>query len=179
MPLVGVAIAIPEPYGTELRAARARFGDPLASAIPTHVTLLPPTEIDAGELAKVDLYLEDIAGSHSSFEMRLQGTSSFRPISPVVFVQVVRGSAECRDIEVAVRAGPLTRDLVFPYHPHVTIAHDLPAAVLEKAAAELATYHAGFEVTGFSRYHHGADGVWRPDRDYPFAQDGRASSGSH
>ena len=43
---IGVAIAIPEPYGSQLQSMRASFGDSLAEAIPTHVTLLPPTIVD-------------------------------------------------------------------------------------------------------------------------------------
>ena len=46
MATIGVAIAIPEPFGSELQRHRASFGDPQASAIPTHVTLVPPTDID-------------------------------------------------------------------------------------------------------------------------------------
>lgn len=170
MALLGVAIAIPEPYGEELRAARVRLCDPLAGAIPTHVTLLPPTEVDGSDLPKVDLHLEDIAASIAPFEMRLAGTGSFRPVSPVVFVRVTAGRTECQNIEVAVRSGPLARDPVFPYHPHVTVAHDLTEQMLDEAANELARYEARFDVTSFSRYRHGADGVWRPERTYRFGR---------
>ena len=176
MALLGVAIAIPEPFGAELRAARLRFGDPLASAIPTHVTLLPPTEVDQGELAKVDLHLGDIAAALAPFEMQLAGTGSFRPISPVVFAQVAVGLVECKLIESAVRSGPLTRELAFPYSPHVTIAHDLPEPKLDEAASELAHYEAHFEVASFSRYRHGGDGVWRAERTYAFGRTGSISA---
>jgi hypothetical protein len=44
---LGVSIAVPEPYGSLLQERRAGFGDPAAHGIPTHVTLLPPTEVDA------------------------------------------------------------------------------------------------------------------------------------
>lgn len=168
MAIIGVAIAIPEPYGSELQAARARFGDPLASAIPTHVTLLPPTEISAAELPKADLHLEDLAATFQPFKMRLSGTGTFRPISPVVFIRVDRGRADCEQIDGAVRSGPLSRELGFPYHPHVTIAHDLPDSALDVASRELADYDVTFEVDGFHRYRHGSDGVWRPERSYLF-----------
>src|SRR6478672_9495205 len=46
---IGVAVGIPEPYATELREWRHKFGDPMASAIPPHVTLLPPTEVEVAD----------------------------------------------------------------------------------------------------------------------------------
>ena len=42
---IGVAIEVPDPHGPELQRWRADFGDPLADAIPAHVTLLPPTVV--------------------------------------------------------------------------------------------------------------------------------------
>lgn len=51
MPTIGVSIAIPSPHAELLQAKRASFGDPLAASIPTHVTLLPPTDVGDVELA--------------------------------------------------------------------------------------------------------------------------------
>ncbi len=165
---IGVAIAIPEPWGSELQQRRARFGESLAHAIPTHVTLLPPTQVDSGELPEVDSHLRAIAADESPFAMRLRGTATFRPVSPVVFVQLAQGISDCERIEERVRSGPLARGLTFNYHPHVTVAHDLPGAVLDRAFDDLADYDATFDVWGFSLYEHGPDGVWRPQRDYSF-----------
>ncbi|NEE18013.1 2'-5' RNA ligase family protein, partial [Streptomyces sp. SID7499] len=47
---LGVSIAVPEPYGSLLQDRRASFGDPAAFGIPTHVTLLPPTEAESADL---------------------------------------------------------------------------------------------------------------------------------
>ena len=164
---IGVAVAIPEPYGGELQRVRVRYGDELAGSIPTHITLLPPTEVDAGDLDSIEKHLRTVAESEQSFEIRLRGTGTFRPVSPVVFVSVVMGIGDCERVEARVRSGPLARDLAFPYHPHVTVAHDLPAEVLERAFVEMAGYDVRFGVWGFSLYEHGPDGVWRPQRDYP------------
>lgn len=165
---IGVAIAIPEPYGGELRDHRESFGDPLAKSIPTHVTLLPPTEVDTEALPAIEDHLRAIAEAEVPFVMRLSGTGTFRPISPVVFVAVAEGAATCERIAARVRSGPLRRDLRFPYHPHVTVAHDLPDQDLDRACKVLADYQSCFSVWGFSLYEHGPDGVWRPQRDFPF-----------
>jgi 2'-5' RNA ligase len=167
---IGVAIAIPEPYGSELQRVRESYGDSLARSIPTHITLLPPTDVDAGDLDDIDKHLRTIAESEQPFDIHLRGTGTFRPVSPVVFVSVVLGISACERLEARVRSGRLDRELTFPYHPHVTVAHDLPRDVLDRAFDEMASYDVRFPVWGFSLYEHGADAVWRPQRDFPLGQ---------
>ncbi len=165
---IGVAIAIPEPYGGELQRCRAEFGDPLAHAIPTHITLLPPTAVDEGKLREVEEHLRRVAEGEQPFEVHLRGTGTFLPVSPVVFVQLAAGIADCERVEAKVRSGPLHRDLAFYYHPHVTVAHDVPRDALDAAFERLSSYETVFQVWGFSLYEHGPDGLWRPQRDYAF-----------
>jgi 2'-5' RNA ligase len=163
---VGVAIEVPEPFATELQSARARFGDPLASAIPPHITLLGPTVLDPDVLDEARAHLERVAATAAPFRIHLRGSATFRPVSPVVFVQVVGGIAECEHLEQAVRSGTLAQELRFNYHPHVTVAHEVDDADLDRAFEEMATYEARFDVHGFHLYEHGDDGVWRPRRPY-------------
>jgi 2'-5' RNA ligase len=167
---IGVAITVPEPYGCLLQDWRRRFGDPLADAIPTHVTLLPPTQVATDSMAGVEDHLDDVAAAERGFEMHLRGTGTFRPVSPVVFVALALGIGDCERIEERVRAGPLARKLPFPYHPHVTVAHDLPDAVLDGAYRDLADYEAQFPVECFHLYEHGLDGVWRPRKEYALGE---------
>ncbi|GAA2786961.1 2'-5' RNA ligase family protein [Kitasatospora paracochleata] len=165
---IGVSIHVPEPYGSAVQDARAGFGDPLARSIPTHVTLLPPTEVASTRLAGIEAHLRAVAAGHRPFRMLLQGSGTFRPVSPVVFVRVEEGAQECRVLEADVRSGPLSRELAFPYHPHVTVAHGLPDEVLDQAYEKARGFHATFEVTGFVLSRFGPDEVWRPWRGYPF-----------
>ena len=60
----------------------------------------------------------------------------------------------------------------YPYHPHVTVAHDLPVESLRKAYDALATFRADFRVWGFSLFEQGPDLVWRPQRDVTFGGGG-------
>jgi 2'-5' RNA ligase len=166
---IGVAIGNPEPYTSELQGWRDRLGDPNAAHIPPHVTLLPPTELRTDDLDEVEEHLRGVAARHSAFTMHLRGSGTFRPISPVVFVPLVQGIGECERLEADVRSGPLARDVRFPYHPHVTVAHDVADPLLDRAFLELASYDARFQVWGFSLFERGRDGVWRPQRDFPFA----------
>lgn len=165
---IGVAIPIPEPYGRMAQRRRESFGDPLATAIPTHITLLPPTTVDGAAMAGIEDHLVRIARTERAFWIRLRGTGTFRPVSPVVFVALADGIGGCEQLQARVASGPLVREPTFPYHPHVTIAHHLPEEVMDRAFKELAGYRADFEVWGFSLYEHGRDGVWRPQRDFVF-----------
>lgn len=165
---IGVSINIPEPYTSELQGWRERLGDPNASSIPPHVTLLPPVSLDTSVLADVEEHLRVIASRSPVFTMHLRGSGTFRPLSPVVFVTLSQGIAECEVLERSVRSGPLARELAFPYHPHVTVAHDVAEPLLDEAFDELASYDARFSVWGFSLFEKGRDDVWRPQRDFPF-----------
>ena len=158
---IGVAIPVPDPFAAELQSWRRAFGDPLAGAIPPHITLLPPTMVAAAQLPGVEEHLAEVAAAGEPFRVRLRGTATFRPVSPVVFVALADGISSCEMLSKAVRTGPLPGELTYPYHPHVTVAHELPDEVLDRAFAQLASYAADFDVTAFSLYEHGADQVWR------------------
>ncbi|HEX5995661.1 MAG TPA: 2'-5' RNA ligase family protein [Jiangellales bacterium] len=166
---IGVAIAIPPPFGPELQRRRQAFGDPMADAIPPHVTLLPPTEVSADELPVVSKHLSSVAANVDPFEIHLRGTATFRPVSPVVFVALARGISDCETLASTLRTGPLTVDLHFPYHPHVTVAHNLEDDALDRAFAELADYEAAFPVTAFGLYQHRDDGYWVEHQTFSLA----------
>ena len=168
----GVAIGLPEPYTSQLQAWRERLGDPGASGIPPHITLLPPTALHDEQLADVEEHLRRVAEAEEPFVVHLRGSGTFRPVSPVVFVPLARGISDCERVEAQVRSGPLERRLSFPYHPHVTVAHDLPPAALDEAFEALASFEARFTVWGFTLFEQGPDQVWRPQRDYPFGGGG-------
>ena len=167
---IGVVVDIPDPFGGFLRRSRSEFGDPLATAIPPHITLLPPTDVPPGIDRAISDHLAAVAAVTAPFTLKLAGTDSFRPVSPVVFVRVEEGGeGGCDDLQRLVRTGPLTRNLAFPYHPHVTVAHRLDDEALDLAQRTLADFRADFVVTGLGLYEHGRDGVWRLRRRFTFS----------
>lgn len=169
---IGVAIGIPEPFGTELQSWRERLGDPNATRIVPHVTLLPPTPVETELLPTIEEHLRLVATHFSEFTIRLRGSATFLPVSSVVFVPLVQGIAECEQLEVKVRTGPLHREIPYSYHPHVTVAHDLPDDALYRAWTALSAYDASFRVFGFTLFEQGPDQVWRPQRDFTFGGGG-------
>lgn len=168
MRTVGVAIPIPQPWGGQLDAARAATGDPQAVHVPSHVTLLGPTEIDDGLLPDIETHLTAAAAASHPFDIKLRGTGTFRPVTEVVFVTVAEGISECEKLEAAVRCGPLEKELSYPYHPHVTVAHGVPSPALDAVFDELSAFEACFAVPGFTLYTHDADMTWRPRREFGF-----------
>ncbi|OFE14812.1 2'-5' RNA ligase [Humibacillus sp. DSM 29435] len=167
---IGVSIPVPPPHGKFLQSRRADFGDQSAWQIPAHITLLPPTEVDATTYAAFLDHCAAVAAAEPAFDVVLRGTGTFRPLSDVVFIQVAQGVSACEALEMSLRSGPVMRALDFYYHPHVTVAHDVTPAQLDRAFDELASFSVTFEVTTFHLYELGADGVWRPKHEFELAR---------
>jgi 2'-5' RNA ligase len=165
--VIGVVVAIPEPWAQLLVDWRTKVGDPQARLVPPHVTLLPPTEVAAAERDAVTAHLTQVAGAHPAFPMHLSGTGTFSPVSDVVFVAVARGIGDCELLATDVRQGPLDRPLAYPYHPHVTVAHDVAPDMLELAYSGLADLSAEFEVGHFTEFEQTPTGAWAIAREYP------------
>lgn len=170
MPTIGVAVAIPEPWATELQDYRTDLGDRTATMIPTHITLVPPTELAEADLPVVERHLAEVAGGFAGFVVHLRGTGTFRPVSPVVFVTLVEGISRCEQLASAVRRGPLDVPLAFPYHPHVTIAHHLDDDRLDRAFRELADFECVFDVREFHLYVHDETIGWQPTSQFTLTE---------
>ncbi len=162
MRTIGVSIAVPDPFGTDLQDYRVALGDESARQIPTHITLVPPLAYPRAEIDQVVGHLRGVAARQRPFEVHLRGTGTFRPVSPVVFVAVAEGISSCEVLAADVRSGPLGVSARFPYHPHVTVAHELDDTLLDRAFAELSGFEARFEVGEFWLYVHDEVAGWQP-----------------
>lgn len=158
---LGVVIAIPQPHATVLTKWRHDVGDPAAELIPPHVTLLPPLSVPESSIAEVEQHLTRAAKTVAPFDMHLLGTGTFRPATQVVFVQVARGVGDCEALESAVRRDVLARELEYPYHPHVTVAQDVPDGALDMAYDGLGGFVARFRVEDLVLCVRGAGGRWQ------------------
>lgn len=163
---IGISIEIPEPMGSELQNARRSFGDPMADAIPPHITVIGPTVLEPDEFDTIDEHVAKACAQVQPFTVHLRGSATFRPISPVVFIQVVDGIGPCEKLEGLLRTGPLAQETRFNYHPHVTVAHQLDDSSLDEAFNKMAFYEASFPVTHLHLYEHGDDNVWRTILSY-------------
>ena len=59
--VLGVTLPVPEPWAARIRLVRSDAGDPLALAVPPHITLLPPTLIDLDALDAAVAHVRAIA----------------------------------------------------------------------------------------------------------------------
>ena len=166
MPTIGVSVAVPEPWGSELQHYRIDSGDESARHIPTHITLLPPHEVAESDIDDIVAHLGEVASGTQPFRVHLRGTGTFQPVSPVVFVGVVEGISACEQLEAAVRQGPLVLERAFPYHPHVTVAHHLPEHQLERAFTDLEDFDAQFDVHEVWMYLHDEVSGWQPTKAF-------------
>jgi len=164
---IGVAIDIPEPWGSQLTRRRAEAGDPAAANVPAHLTLLGPTEIDPIRYREIEAHLATVSAAHQPYHLHLRGTGTFRPVTDVVFVAVAAGISECELLAASVSdTDALHRELRFPYHPHVTVAQDIPPAAMDAVFEDLADFDAKFMVDRFTLFVHGPDGRWLPRREF-------------
>ncbi len=166
MPTIGVSIALPEPSASELEAYRLRIGDPTAHGVPSHITLIPPVEVAAADLPRIESHLAEGAAQHPAFRVHLRGTGTFRPVSPVVFITLAEGISQCEQLAATLRRGPLEVRLDYPFHPHVTIAHHLDDDALDRAFDELAGFDVAFDATEFHLYRHSDGDGWRPTHTF-------------
>ncbi|MFT4299653.1 MAG: 2'-5' RNA ligase family protein [Aeromicrobium sp.] len=164
----GVVIAVPEPHASVLAAKRCEYGDAEGERVPTHITLVPPTPVDAGRLPAVRARVRQAAEGQPGFSVRLSGTDTFFPVTPVAFMVVAGGAEETARLARAVRVALATPEPDLPFHPHVTIAHHLDRSALDHACADLAGFEAEFPVAQIALFTH--DGTaWLLDSVHPLS----------
>lgn len=176
VPLVGVILGFPDDVAAELRKWRASFGDPVADVIPAHITLVTTTETEDWNAAVS--HVRAVAARQAPFRVTLRGTGSFRPVSDVVYLEVTEGFEECVKLHGELQRGPLERELPFPYHPHVTVAHDVDAERLDEAEEALKNYSTSFTVASMGLYEHDSDGFWQLREELDFRGEAPASEAS-
>ena len=124
-----LVIYIADPLGRfldDLRRELAPAYNPHA-----HVSVLPPRPLpldwrDASERARL------LTEGWTPFDVELTEIGIF-PITNVVYVEVGKGAAELESMHQAMNAGPLGFKEPFPYHPHVTLAQEIPATQVTEA----------------------------------------------
>ncbi len=158
---LGVVALLPEPLAAHVQAWRRAFAEPTRARIAPHVTLVPPQAVADERLPDAVALLDRAAAEAAPAAVTLHGAATFLPGSPVSYLVVDDGASALAALEAALRVEPLERR-THPFHPHVTVAQELPAPQLEAAAAELAGFHASFPLGGVSLMAQDSDRRWRP-----------------
>jgi 2'-5' RNA ligase len=89
-----------------------------------HVSVLPPRPLladwrDASKLAR------SLTQGWAPFDVELTEIGIF-PITNVVYLEVGKGASDLEKMHRAMNNGPLGFDEPFPYHPHITLAQEIP-----------------------------------------------------
>lgn len=169
---LGAALMMPQPWAEEIQGLRRACGD--HGKMAPHLTLVPPVNVRESD---VDLALKTLQAAASKtrpFTLTLGPPATFMPDNPVLYLKVGGDLDELLALRERVFVGPLSRDLSWPFTPHVTICDSGEPDRLQAAMVGLADYKV--EV-GFDRVyllhevpHNGHHHRWVPFLDASFAE---------
>ena len=158
---LGVIMPLPEPVAWHVQAWRRALHDPAAAEVPPHLTLVPPQTVPSSQREAAIALVERAAAGAVPGVVELRGAATFLPDSPVAFLVVHEGATLLHGLEAALREPPLQRR-TFPFHPHVTVTQDHPAAMLEAAVRDLDGFRASWVPLEVVLMEESGDNVWRP-----------------
>lgn len=128
-----LVIYIPNPLGQfldDLRRELVRGCNPHA-----HVSVLPPRPLPATWQAAGE-QVQDFTTGHQPFAVGLGEVRIF-PGTNVIYIEVSSGKAELSRMHDALNGDALAFEEPFVYHPHVTLAQEIPPGEVQ-AVHELA-----------------------------------------
>ncbi len=117
-----LVIYIPGPLGIfldDLRRELAPGCNPHA-----HVSVLPPRPL-AVEWEEASNHARTLIEGRPPFRIDLADVDMF-PVTNVTFIEVGKGAPELVRMHAAMIEGPLQFNEPFTYHPHITLAQDIP-----------------------------------------------------
>jgi 2'-5' RNA ligase len=160
---------IPEPLARfldELRVELTPGSKPRA-----HVTILPPRPLHNELKDAVGQIAEENRGV-PPFRVELGEIRVFEA-SHVVYLEISHGANELRELYALLNRGPLAYKENFPYHPHITLAQDIPSdeapRLAEIARERWAGYQGprGFSVSSLTFVQHVAPTIWTDVAEVP------------
>lgn len=123
-----LVIYIPGPLGKFLDDLRRKL---VPGCNPhAHVSLLPPRPLSV-DWKIASEQVRTVMSGWAPFEIELTGIQIF-PVTDVIYIEIGAGATELREMHAAMNTGSLEFQDPFPYHPHITLAQELPP---EKVAA--------------------------------------------
>ncbi|MEV8143449.1 2'-5' RNA ligase family protein [Specibacter sp. NPDC078709] len=152
-----MVISLPPSLAEVLGEKRAMYAGPGTAVVAPHITLVSGRAWESWTAAEE--HVRKVAAEFVPFKLSLRGTGTFEPVSPVVFLNVDDGAADCAALHAKLLEGPLEHLLEFSFHPHLTIAHALDADTMARAKAEMVDFEAEFEVTSIGLFDY-IEGTW-------------------
>jgi len=120
--LFALVVYIPDPLARFLDDLREEL---VPACLPrAHVTILPPRPVSVDVDEAIEHTRALVAG-FAPFDV-VAGEVEMFPSTDVIYINIKQGEAELREVNQALSRGPLSFADPFPYHPHITLAQDLP-----------------------------------------------------
>jgi 2'-5' RNA ligase len=120
--IYALVIYIPDPLGyflDNLRRELVPAYNPHA-----HVSVLPPRSLSV-DWTDADRQARALTENGSAFEVTLSSVEIF-PATNVIYIEVDKGATELRGLHRAMNSSALAFDEPFAYHPHITLAQEVP-----------------------------------------------------
>lgn len=157
---IGVIIAMPDPWLSQLTEIREQLGEPSALKVPPHITLIPPITVETSQREKILTHLQSVAARTRPFRVKVEKVGTFLPLSPVAYLGLSEGGAACSTLADELRAGPMFFEPRFQFHPHVTLMQNLTPEKLALAEELTKDLVAEWLVPGFRLDSIDADGIY-------------------
>ncbi|MBL8176689.1 MAG: 2'-5' RNA ligase family protein [Bryobacterales bacterium] len=122
---------IPDPLGVfldDLRRELVPGCNPHA-----HVTLLPPRPIQ-GTAEEAVRHIRDTIAGLPAFDLHAAQINVF-PVTNVIFIELGMGRSQMVDLHGILNNGAVAYNEPFEYHPHITLAQEIPADRVESILA--------------------------------------------
>jgi 2'-5' RNA ligase len=89
-----------------------------------HVSVLPPRQLLA-DWREASKQARALTEGWAPFDVELTEIGIF-PVTNVIYLEVGKGASDLENMHRAMNRGPLAFDEPFPYHPHITLAQEIP-----------------------------------------------------
>jgi 2'-5' RNA ligase len=129
----GLIQYIPDALGDFLNLLRRRLVNGCSAR--SHISLLPPRPLSGSE-ANALAELTRLSHRIAPFEVELTNIAVF-PKTNVIYLEVGRGQEDIYRVHHQLATGPLQHREAWQFHPHVTLAQEIPVD-LQQEAEELA-----------------------------------------
>jgi 2'-5' RNA ligase len=117
-----LVIYIPDPLGRFLDDLRRQL---VPGCSPhAHVSVLPPRPL-AVDCQVASEQVRACAESRPPFDLTLERVRIF-PVTNVIYIELGEGATEMFHMHDAMNSGALAFDEPFAYHPHITLAQEIP-----------------------------------------------------
>lgn len=142
---VAIALVPPPTLSARVDALRRQLDDPRLDDLPTHLTLVPPIDLEPDAAPTAAAALRAAASSVAPFELELGPADSFAPRTTTLHLGVHGELDRLSELRESLRRAPWDRPDRHDFVPHVTLRQRVEVDQVDHAVAllcgSLGTWH--------------------------------------